>query len=89
MHEASRISPTNIGMLLNARQAACELGFITTPEFADLTSKSLATIARLKKFRGHLYNWYDTQTLQAAQALARVTLRLFLQLTAETSPPRS
>jgi cyclic beta-1,2-glucan synthetase len=64
LFEASRISPTNIGMLLNARQAACELGFITTPEFAALTSLTLATITRLKKFRGHLYNWYDTQTLQ-------------------------
>ena len=64
LFEASRISPTNIGMLLNARQAACELGFITTPEFAALTGHTLATIARLKKFRGHLYNWYDTQTLQ-------------------------
>ena len=63
-HEAARISPTNIGMLLNARQAACELGFMTAPEFADLTSKSLATIARLKTFRGHFYNWYDTQTLR-------------------------
>ncbi len=33
LFEASRISPTNIGMLLNTRgQAACELGFITTPD---------------------------------------------------------
>lgn len=63
-HEAPRISPTNIGLLLNARQAACELGFLTTPEFVSLTHRSLATIARLDKFRGHLYNWYDTHTLQ-------------------------
>lgn len=64
LREAARISPTNIGMLLNARQAACELGFITTPEFAELTCKSLATIGRLRKFRGHLYNWYDTRSLE-------------------------
>jgi hypothetical protein len=64
-HEASRVSPTNIGMLLNARQAACELGFLTAPEFAELTRQSLATIERLEKFRGNLYNWYDTQTLEA------------------------
>lgn len=63
--EAARISPTNIGLVLNARQAACELGFLTTPEFAELTSQSLATIKRLEKFRGHLYNWYDTNTLRA------------------------
>jgi hypothetical protein len=62
--EAARVSPTNIGLLLNARQAAYDLGFLTAPEFADLTARSLTTIARLEKFRGHLYNWYDTKTLQ-------------------------
>lgn len=62
--EAARVSPTNIGLLLNARQAACELGFLTTPEFADLTERSLATIARLEKLRGHLFNWYDTQSCE-------------------------
>jgi hypothetical protein len=64
-YEAPRISPTNIGLLLNARQVACELGFLTAPEFAVLTTHTLATIARLDKLRGHLYNWYDTKTLQA------------------------
>jgi cyclic beta-1,2-glucan synthetase len=63
--EAARVSPTNIGLLLNARQAACDLGFLTVPEFAELSRESLATIMRLEKHRGHLYNWYDTQTLQA------------------------
>ena len=62
--EAARVSPTNIGLLLNARQAACELGFITVPEYAALTHETLATIARLEKFRGHLYNWYNTETLE-------------------------
>jgi hypothetical protein len=69
LYEAARISPTNIGLLLNSRQAACELGFLTAPEFAFLTSHSLTTITRLDKFRGHLYNWYDTQTLQALNAI--------------------
>ena len=64
LFEAARISPTNVGLLLNARQAAFELGFLTAPEFVKLTQSSLATIARLEKFRGHLYNWYDTQTLK-------------------------
>jgi hypothetical protein len=66
--EAARVSPTNIGLLLNARQAACELGFLTAPEFVDLTQKSLATIQRLEKFRGHLYNWYDTRTCEPLEA---------------------
>ena len=60
--EAPRVSPTNIGLLLNARQAAIEFGFLTLPEFAFLTQNSLSTIAKLEKCRGHLYNWYDTRT---------------------------
>jgi hypothetical protein len=64
LREAARVSPTNIGLLLNTRQAACELGFLTIPECVDSTMRTLATVERLKKFRGHLYNWYDTETLQ-------------------------
>ena len=37
LFEAARVSPTNLGLLLNARQAACELGFLTVPEFVKLT----------------------------------------------------
>ena len=66
--EAARVSPTNIGLLLNARQAACELGFLTVPEFVDLTQRSLSTITRLEKLRGHLYNWYDTHTCLPLEA---------------------
>jgi hypothetical protein len=61
--EAARVSPTNLGLLLNARQAACEFGFLTVPEFISLTNLTFATIARMEKHRGHLFNWYDTQTL--------------------------
>jgi hypothetical protein len=61
--EAARVSPTNVGLLLNARQAACELGFLTVPELVALTTHTLATISRLEKHRGHLYNWYDTESL--------------------------
>jgi hypothetical protein len=63
LSEASRVSPTNLGLLLNARQAACQFGFLTVPEFAALTARTLATITKLEKHRGHLYNWYDTQSL--------------------------
>ncbi|HTW82395.1 MAG TPA: glucoamylase family protein [Terracidiphilus sp.] len=68
LDEAARVSPTNIGLLLNSRQTACELGFITVPEFAALTSRTLESIERLEKYRGHLYNWYDTRTLQPLDA---------------------
>jgi len=61
---AARISPTNLGLLLNARQAACEFGYLTAPEFAGLSLRTLATISSLRKYKGHLLNWYDTRTLQ-------------------------
>src|SRR5579883_1935283 len=67
LFEAARVSPTNLGLLLNARQAAVEFGFLTVPEFVTLTRASFATIAKLEKFRGHLLNWYDTKTLKAFQ----------------------
>ena len=31
----------------------------------ELTQKTLGTIVRLRKYRGHLLNWYDTRTLEA------------------------
>ncbi|HEX8816663.1 MAG TPA: glycosyl transferase, partial [Terriglobales bacterium] len=52
---AARVSPTNLGLLLNARQAANELGYLTVPEGADLTTRTLATVKRMQKFRGHLF----------------------------------
>ena len=61
---APRISPTNLGFLLNARQVACEFGYLTVPEFAEQTLRTLQTTSKLQRYRGHLFNWYDTRTLQ-------------------------
>ncbi|MBV8968522.1 MAG: glycosyl transferase, partial [Verrucomicrobia bacterium] len=60
---AERLSPTNLGLLFNARQVARELGFLTLPELVDLTLRTLQTVDGLPKYRGHLFNWYNTQTL--------------------------
>jgi len=61
---AGRISPTNLGLLLNARQVASEFGYLTIPEFAEETLRTLATVSTLRRYRGHLLNWYDTRTLE-------------------------
>ena len=61
---APRVSPTNVGLLLNARQVACEFGYVTVPEFVDLTAKTLNVLRNMPRYRGHLYNWYDTHTLK-------------------------
>ncbi|MGA7503636.1 MAG: glucoamylase family protein [Candidatus Sulfotelmatobacter sp.] len=60
---APRISTTNLGFLLNARQVACEFGYLTVPEFAEHTLRTLATVSKLQRYHGHLLNWYDTRTL--------------------------
>ncbi len=60
---AARISPTNLGFLFNARQVACEFGYLTVPELADQTLRTLATVRRMPRYRGHLLNWYDTRSL--------------------------
>jgi len=49
---------------LNARQVAVELGYLTVPEFVQQTGLTLNTVSRLAMHRGHLYNWYDTRTLE-------------------------
>ncbi len=61
---AHRISPTNLGLLLNARLAARNLGFLTLPEFFAETERTLATAQKLSRYRGHFFNWYDTRTLE-------------------------
>jgi len=60
---ALRISPTNLGFLLNVRQVACEFGYLTTPEFADLNLRTLATALQMERHHGHFLNWYDTRSL--------------------------
>ncbi|HSO29142.1 MAG TPA: glucoamylase family protein, partial [Candidatus Sulfomarinibacteraceae bacterium] len=60
---AHRTSPTNIGMYLLATVAARDFGWIGTLEMVERLETTLATIGRLERFRGHLYNWYDTRDL--------------------------
>jgi cyclic beta-1,2-glucan synthetase len=64
LFEAARVSPTNFGLLLNGRQAAHVFGYLTVPEFVGLSHSSLDTYDRMEKRNGHIYNWYDTRTLQ-------------------------
>jgi cyclic beta-1,2-glucan synthetase len=60
-----RVSPTNLGLLLNSRLAAYDLGFISLPQVIQLTKATLATAVKLERFRGHFYNWYDAHSLKA------------------------
>jgi len=61
---AHRISTTNLGLLLNARLAAYDLGYLTPSEFAEHTERTFESIDRMPKCNGQLYNWYSTHTLE-------------------------
>ncbi len=60
---AYRTSPTNIGFYLLALLSARDLGAINSKELYNMLDSSLATIEKLEKFKGNLYNWYDIKTL--------------------------
>ncbi|PWC11365.1 glycosyl transferase [Brenneria roseae subsp. americana] len=61
---AHRTSPTNIGLYLLSTVAARDFGWIGLSEVLDRISATLATMDRLPRFKGHFFNWYDTQDLQ-------------------------
>ena len=58
-----RTSPTNIGMYLLSTVTARDFGWIGTLEMVERLEATLTTIGNLERFRGHLYNWYDTRDL--------------------------
>jgi cyclic beta-1,2-glucan synthetase len=61
---AHRTSPTNIGMMFLSSLAACDLGYVGLDDLASRLTNSLDTLARMDRYRGHLFNWYDTRTLE-------------------------
>lgn len=59
---AFRTSPTNIGMGFTAALVAYDLGYIGLIDTIEKIDKILGSVENLKKYRGHLYNWYDTKS---------------------------
>jgi cyclic beta-1,2-glucan synthetase len=66
---AHRTSPTNIGLALLARLAAYDFGHLTLTQLVERTAATLDSLQALPRYRGHFYNWYDTQTLQPLRPL--------------------
>ena len=60
---AHRTSPTNIGLALLANLAARDFGYITLSKVQERIKRTLQTLEGLDHWKGHLYNWYDTQSL--------------------------
>lgn len=61
---ANRTSPTNIGFYLMSILSSRDLGFITTLEMVELADLTIKTLEKMEKWQGHLYNWYDIETLK-------------------------
>ena len=61
---AHRTSPTNMGLSLLANLAAYDFGYIESGQLIERTALALRTMAGMERFKGHFYNWYDTQSLK-------------------------
>ncbi len=59
---AHRTSPTNIGLYLLSTACARQFGWIGTEDLLNRMEATLATLAKMQRYRGHFMNWYDTQT---------------------------
>ena len=60
---AHRTSPTNIGLQLLSTLAAYDFGYLGVTDILDRLEPTFDTLLRMQRYRGHLYNWYDTATL--------------------------
>ncbi|HKY22593.1 MAG TPA: glucoamylase family protein [Vicinamibacterales bacterium] len=60
---AHRTSPTNIGLQMMAIVSAWDLGYISRTQCLTRLERTFESLLRLPKYRGHLFNWYDTQSL--------------------------
>ena len=61
---AARTSPTNIGLYLLSTVAAHDMGWIGQRAALLRMQETLLTMQRMPRYRGHLYNWYDTRYLR-------------------------
>jgi len=61
---ARRTSPTNMGLSLLANLSAYDFGYLPAGQLIERTRNAFATMQGLERFRGHFYNWYDTQSLR-------------------------
>ncbi len=66
---AHRTSPTNMGLALLANLSAYDFGYLPAGQLVERTAHTLHTMDGLERYRGHFYNWYDTQTLQPLRPL--------------------
>lgn len=61
---APRTSPTNIGVYMLSVISARDFGWISLAQAIERLEHTLATVEKMERYRGHLYNWYDTRSLE-------------------------
>lgn len=59
-----RTSPTDVGLYMASCVAARELGLIGERELLSRLMRTLRSLEKMDKWRGHMYNWVDIQTLK-------------------------
>ena len=64
---AMRTSPTNMGLQLLATVSACDLGLISLDDMVHRIEQAFRTLERLRRYRGHFYNWYDLNHLRVLE----------------------
>jgi cellobiose phosphorylase len=64
---AMRTSPTNVGLQLLATVSAYDLGFISPARLASRLTSAFKSLDRMRRFRGHFYNWYDLRDLSVLE----------------------
>ena len=60
---AHRTSPTNIGLQVLSTLAAHDFGYLSFAGALDRLEPTFDALLKMQRYRGHFYNWYDTQTL--------------------------
>ena len=64
---AMRTSPTNVSLQLLATVSAWDLGFLTLDDLVERLERTFATLRRLRRYRGHFFNWYELTTLEVLE----------------------
>ncbi|HEV7802935.1 MAG TPA: cyclic beta 1-2 glucan synthetase, partial [Burkholderiales bacterium] len=64
---ALRTSPTNIGLQLLSTVSAMDLGFIAREQMIDSVEKVFRSLERMRRYRGHFFNWYDLNELRVLE----------------------
>jgi cyclic beta-1,2-glucan synthetase len=61
---AHRTSPTNIGLYLLSTVAARDFGWAGMLETVERLEAAFISLRKLRRFKGHFFNWYDTRDLR-------------------------